>query len=49
MVKGEMVKVEARTKVFTKKAIFNYLQSMNRQIRTKVDFLFFGVNSLLFR
>lgn len=47
--KGEVVKVEAKTKVFTKKAVFNYLQSVNRQLRTKVDFLFFGVSSLLFR
>ena len=49
LVKGEVVKIEARTKVFTKKAIFNYLQSLNKPVRTKVDFLFFGVSSLLFR
>ena len=49
LAKGELVKVEPRTKVLLKKPVFNFLQSVNRQVRTKVDFLFFGVSPLLSR
>jgi hypothetical protein len=45
----QLVKVEPKTKVFVKKGVFNYVQSLASRVSHKVNFLFYGVSPMRLR